>query len=127
MFAISLRAQHGRVERLEHVVDGAGGITAEDLLLVLRDRGDEDDRDVARACALLDQRCRLEAVQLGHLHVEQDHRNVVAQQLSQRILARVRMEERLPERLEDCLEREQVLGAVVDEQHVRHLRLGLHT
>src|SRR5689334_24494738 len=49
------------------VVDGAGGVAAENLLLLLRDRRDEDDRDVAGALALLDQPSRLEAVELGHL------------------------------------------------------------
>ena len=115
-----LRAQHGRVERLEDVVDGAGGITAEDLLLVLRDRGDEDDRNVARTLAPLDQCGGLEPVEPWHLHVEQDHRDVVAEELAQRVLAGLRVEERLAQRLEDRLEREQVLGPVVDEKDVRH-------
>jgi hypothetical protein len=44
----------------------------------------------------------------------------VAQQLAERVLARVREEERLLERLENRLEREQILRPVVDEQDVRH-------
>ena len=47
-----LRAQHVGVERLEQVVDGADRVAAEDVLLVLRDRGQEDDRDVPGALAL---------------------------------------------------------------------------
>ena len=74
-----LRAEQLGIERLEDVVDRTGGIPAEDLLLVLRDRGHEDDRHMPCPLALLDQRRGLEAVQLGHLHVEQDHGDVVMQ------------------------------------------------
>ena len=66
-----------------------------------------------RAFALLDQRRSLDAVELGHLHVEQYHGDLVPQQLPQRILAGMRVDEVLAERLQDGLEREQVLGAVV--------------
>ncbi len=115
-----LRAQDLGVERLEDVVDRARRIAAEHLLLVLGDRGDEDDRHVPRAFALLDQRRSLEAVELGHLHVEQDHGDLVPQQLPQRILAGMRIDQVLAERLQDALEREQVLGPIVDQEDVRH-------
>ena len=112
----NLRAQDVRVERLEDVVDSAGLVPAEDMLVVLRDRRHEDDRDVPRALALLDQRRGFEAVQDRHLHVEQDHRDVLVEELAQSVLAGVGVEELLAERLEDRLEREQVLGPVVDEE-----------
>ena len=117
-----------RVERLHQVVDGAGVVAAEDVLGVLRDRGQEDDRDVARPLALLDQLGRLEAVEPRHLDVEQDHRELVVEEVAQRLLAGLGADELLPERLEDRLEREQVLGPVVDEQdaspRVAHRRTG---
>ena len=116
-----LGAEHCRAERLEDVVDRACRIAAEDVLLVLGDRGDEDDRDVLRPLALLDQRRRFEAVEHRHLDVQQDDRGIVPQQLAERLLAGVGVEEVLLERLEDGLEREQVLGPVVDEQDVAHL------
>ena len=121
-----LRAQHVRVERLEDVVDGARRVAAEDLLAVAADRGEEEDRDVARALPLLDQARGLEAVDPRHLHVEQDHGEVPAEQLPERLLAGVRAHELLPERLEDGLEREQVLGAVVDEEDGRGRRRLAH-
>ena len=65
-----LRAQHLRLERLEEVVDRAGRVAAEDVALFLRDRREEDDRDVARPLALLDQLGGLEPVELRHLDVE---------------------------------------------------------
>src|SRR2546422_5336577 len=116
-----LRAQDVRAERLEDVVDSARRVAAKDVVLVLRDCGDEDDRNVLRALALLDQHRRLEAVEQRHLDVEQDDRDVVLQELAERLLAGVGVEEGLVERLEDGLEREQVLGPGVDEQGVGHL------
>jgi hypothetical protein len=59
------------------------------VLFVLGDRGDEDDRDVLRALALLDQLRRLEAVEQRHLDVEQDDRDVVEQQLAERLFGRM--------------------------------------
>ena len=79
-----LRAQDVRVDRLEDVVDRAGRVAAIDVRLVLRERRHEDDRDVPRALALLDQRRELEAVEVRHLDVEQDAREVVEQELLQR-------------------------------------------
>jgi hypothetical protein len=75
----NLRAEHLRAEGLEDVVDGAGRIAAEYVLLVFRNRRDEDNRDVPRALALLDQPRCLEAVEHRHLDVEQDHRHVMPQ------------------------------------------------
>ena len=111
-----LRAEDVRVEGLEDVVDGAGRIAAEDVPLVLRDRRQEDDRDRRRARAALDQLGRLEAVHVRHLDVEQDAREVAVEQLAQRGLSGLHGDELLVERLERRLERQQVLGAIVDEE-----------
>ena len=115
-----LGAQHVGAERLEDVVDRACRVATEDVLFVLGDRGDEDDRDVFRALALLDQLRRLEAVEQRHLDVEQDDRDVVEQQLAERLFSGMGVEEVLLERLEDGLQRKQVLRTVVDEQDVGH-------
>src|SRR6185437_9142976 len=112
-----LAAQDLGLERLEDVVDRPDLVAAEDMLAVLRDRGQEHDRDVPRALTLLDQLGRLEAVESRHLDVEQDHREVVAvEQEPQRLLARACPDELVPERLEDRRKREQVLRPVVDEE-----------
>ena len=105
-----------RVERLHQIVDGSGSVALEDVLRVLRDRGQEDDRDVPRALELLDQLGGLEAVHARHLNVEQDHGVLVVEQAPQRLFARLDADELLAERLEDRLEREEVLRPVVDEQ-----------
>ena len=88
----NLGAEHLGTEGLEDVVDGPCRVTAEDVLVVFGDRSDEDDRDVLRALAPFDQRRRLEAVEHGHLDVEQDDRDVVLQQLAERLLAGVGVE-----------------------------------
>ena len=72
----------------------------------------------------LDQLRGLEAVHARHLDVEQDDREVVAQERRERLVARVREHELVAERLEDRLERDEVLGPVVDEQDVRAPRLA---
>ena len=120
-----LGAKDVRVERLRQVVDGTARIAAEDVLLLRRDRRQEDDRDRARLLPLLDERGRLEAVEAGHLDVEQDHRDVVDEQLAQRGLAGTRANQVLPERLDDRLQRDEVLLQVVDEQDVG-LRFRAH-
>ena len=113
---LDLRAQHDGIQRLEEVVDGARLVAAKDVVRLLADRRDEDDRHRPRALAGADQLRRLEAVQAGHLHVEQDHREVVLQQRAQRLVARPRRHEATFGRGQHRLQREQVLVAVVDEQ-----------
>src|SRR5207244_6178414 len=113
------RAQHVGIERLEEIVDGAGGVAAEDVLALLRDRGDEDDRDVARAQPPLDQRSRREAVEAGHLHVEEDQRELALEQRAQGVLPGADADQVEAERLENRLERDEVFAPVVDEQDAR--------
>ena len=80
---VDLGAEDVRVERLEDVVDGAELVAAEDIRLAARQRGEEDDRRVAGAVALADQAGGLEAVEVGHLHVEQHDREVRVQQMTE--------------------------------------------
>ena len=113
-----LRAKHFRIERLEEVVDGTRGVAAEHVPLLLRDRGQEDDRNRLRPFALLDQLRRVEPVESRHLDVEQDAGEVVVEQRPERLLAGVRADEVLTERLQDRAQGDEVLLVVVDEQQV---------
>jgi hypothetical protein len=123
-----LRAEHLGLERLEHVVDRARRVAAEHVPLVLRDRGQEDDRNVLRQLPLLDQRSGLEPVEARHQDVEQDAGELlVQQQRAQRLLSGASVNEVLPEGLEDRLERDQVLLDVVDEQQVDALLVHRRT
>ena len=58
------------------------------------------------------------------LHVEDDDRELLAQQPAKRLLTRTHRDEVEPQRLQHRLDGEQVLGAVVDEQDPRR-RLGV--
>ncbi len=85
----SLGPQDLRVEGLQHVVDRALPVAAEDVRRILGDGGEEDDGDVAVALPLLDQLRRGQAVEARHLHVHEDEGEVGLQKLAQRVLAGV--------------------------------------
>ena len=116
-----LGPQHLGVVGLEQVVHRAGGVALVDVRRLGRDRRHEDDRDLPRAVARLDQPRGLEPVEPRHLHVEQDHRVVVLQQRLERLLARRRRRHAAVQRREHRLHRNEVVVAIVDEQD-----LGLH-
>jgi serine acetyltransferase len=114
-----LRPQHPGIERLGDVVDGARRVPAEGKLGVRPGRGQEDDRHVLRAALLLDLRGGLEAVHARHDDVKQDDREVVRERRLDGGLTGPGEDQFLVERRQDRLEREQVLGAVIDEQDLR--------
>ena len=116
-----LGAQDGRVDRLEDVVDRARGVAPVDVPLLLESAVTKMIGMCCDRSRLLDQLGELEPVELRHLHVEEDAREVVEQQLLQSRRRRGDRDEPVAERLEDRLKREQVLLAVVDEQDVRAL------
>ena len=114
-----LRAQHVGVDRLDDVVHRPGRVAARDQLVVGVGGGEEDHRHVLVAAPPLDQLDGLEAVEAGHAHVHHDHREVVVEQALERLLARAGAHQAMAERRQHDLEREQVLGLVVDQQDVR--------
>ena len=76
-----LRPQDVGVDRLAQVVDGAGAVAAQHVLVVDEVRRQEQDRDVAASA----RRClisvrQLDAAHARHLDVEHDRREVVLQQ-----------------------------------------------
>ena len=111
-----LRAQDHRVDRLEDVVDRAHRIGARDVLVVLVDRADEDDRDVARALATADQLRGRVTIQAGHVRVEQDDGAFFAQQEAQRVLARAGFDDALLELGQHVRQREAIVRLVVDDE-----------
>ena len=112
-----LRAQHVRVDRLQHVVHGAGRVAARDLLGVRVPRGQEDDRGVLVALPALDQLDGLEAVQPRHPDVHDDHGEVVLEEPLERLLARRRGDHLAAERLQHGPESHQALRLVVDHEY----------
>ena len=119
-----LRAEDVRVDRLAQVIDGAGAVAAEDVALVGRVRRQEQDRNVLRSLALLDQLCQLDAGDAWHADVEHNRRELVAQQAEERLVGRLRAHEDALGRREHDLEGIEVAGLIIDNQHLR--ALGSH-
>ncbi len=71
-------------------------------------------------------RGELEAVHVGHLHIEQGQRDVVAQQQLQRLVARARLQQHDILAREQCLQREQIFLKVVDQEEVNGAQLSVH-
>jgi hypothetical protein len=57
-------------------------VAPEDLLRVPAHGGEKDDRQVARALGLLDQRGGLKAIHPVHLDVQQNERELVMEQMA---------------------------------------------
>ncbi len=68
---VRLSAQHVRIDGLVQEVDRAGLVTAERAHLIAHPGGDEDDRHRAGSLTAPHELGELEAVHLGHLHVQQ--------------------------------------------------------
>ena len=113
-----LRPQHLGLDGELDVVDGPQRVAARHPGLELAHRGHEDDRRLLRAGPPADQAGGLEAVELRHVDVEQDHRELVAQERAQRLVPGARGGHLHADVRQDRLERQQLVGAVVDQQHV---------
>ncbi len=116
---LDLAAQHVGIDRLEKEIDGAGTVAAKAVGLGLMHRGDENDRHVPRLRVLARVAGDLIAVHLRHLHVEQHHRERVAEQHAKRLVAIIRAEDLAVEIAELRFERDQVGLGIVDEQDAR--------
>ena len=81
-----------RLDRLAQIVDGADAVTAQDVVVVDEMRGQEQDRHVLRALALLDEMRQLDAARAGHPDVENHRGELVAQQREQRLVGRLSLE-----------------------------------
>ena len=113
-----LRLEHVRHDRLEEVVDGAAGDAAHHVFVERVDRRQEDDRRISEPLVLPDHRRRFEAVDVRHANVEQDQREILAQQMAQRLASRAREHELPAGRGEQRLHRHQRFGVVVDDENV---------
>ena len=117
-----LRAQHLGHDRRGDVVDRAQGVAALGLAFV-HVRRDEDDRRLGRFLVLADQAGRLQAVDVRHVHIEQDHREFLLQDVAQRLLARTRTDDVLAQLVQDASENDVLFREVVDHQDVDLLLL----
>jgi hypothetical protein len=113
---LHLGFQHFRRHRHEYVIAGAELQAARAVEVGRTVRGQEHDRGVARARALPHQARGLETVEPGHLHVHQDHAEILLQEAQQGLLARSGGDDRGVEVAQHRAQGEQGAGIVVDQQ-----------
>ena len=65
---------------------------------------------------LADQRRRLKPVHPRHIHVEQDHREILLQQTARRLLAGGHFDDLLVQLFEQNFARQELIGTVVDDE-----------
>ena len=82
-----LGLQDDRIDRLEHIIDRAHRIAAQQMLGFLIDRRQEDDRDALGLVAAADDLGGLIAVHAGHVDVEQDDREFALEEVPERFFA----------------------------------------
>jgi hypothetical protein len=80
------------------------------------DRADKYNRRRLGALALPNERGGLEAVHPRHVHVEQDHREILLEQAAERFLARSRANHILVQLGQHSLVREELVRPVVDNE-----------
>jgi hypothetical protein len=112
-----LGAQHLRHHRRGNVVDGTERVAALGLDLV-DVGGDEDDRRLGRLAVLADQAGGLQPVDVGHVDIQQDHRELHLQDVAQRLLPGPGTDDVLVQLVEDGAEDDMLLGQVVHHQDI---------
>ena len=126
------RTQNSGNDGLHQIVHGASGVAFEDHFGGLHHAGEKDEWRRSRALPLANQRSGFDTGDIGHLHVEQDHRIVAIEHTAQSLGSRVRAIKILTERFEDGFQRLQIGRLIVDHQNVdlmlfRHPALPLPT
>jgi hypothetical protein len=121
--ARDLRPDDNGNQRLDKVIHRAQRIGPIDREAVAFKGRKEDDGSASGFFPAADQLGRLEAIQAGHLDVQQHDGEVVVQQTAQGFLAGTHFHEVLAEVRENRLERHQVGWLVVHQENVR-LRFG---
>ena len=106
-----------RHHRREDVIHGAERVALRRVHLVA-ECGDEDDGRLGRLPAAADHRGGLQAVHLRHLHVEQDDREFLVQQVPQRLPPRSGLDQILAQAREDHLADEELLVQVVHHKDI---------
>ena len=116
-----LGAQQFRHHGHRHIIDRTRLIAAQQIQLAHLDRRDEDDRGAPAARMFADHRRQLEAIEVRHDDIDQHDGDLVSQQVLQRLVGRVRLDEVLAELGKDHLIAHQLGRLVVDQQDVDRL------
>ena len=121
---LDLGAQQLRHHGHGHVVHRPQLIAAQLVGIGVHDRGDENDGGVLKARMLADHGGELEAVEIGHAHVDQDERDLVLEQTFERLARRGGLEQSLPDLGEHDLVAQELRLAVVDKENVDLVGVG---
>ncbi len=109
-----LRSENFGIDRLDDVIYRAQRIAAAEMTDTGAVRRQKDNRNVARFFPAANQFSCLQTIDARHVDIQQHHRHVVIEEITQRIFARGRADQNSVRRLQDRLERQQIGGAVVD-------------
>jgi hypothetical protein len=112
-----LGPHHLRVEGLGDIVHRPLHVAPDDGGLVLVHRGHEDDGRAPVPLPLPDEPGGLEAIHSRHHRVQEDDGEVLPEQTSERLLAGDGLHHGHPERRQYGLQRDEVGGVVVHQQH----------
>ena len=113
---LRLARQQLRRDRLVEEIHRAGLVAAETPALIRCAGRHEDDGDAARTFAAAHQLREFEAVDLGHLHVQDGERDLVLQHQLQGLARGTRLQHLHGVRLEQRRQCQQVLRQIVDDQ-----------
>ncbi len=117
-----------RDHRGEQKVGGTALIGLQAIDFVGQEGGDENDGNIGRAGPLVNGLGRFEAVHAGHVDVEQDHGEVVQQDLAQRLLTGARRDHVVTGFVRPLIEQagqsQQAARIVIDDQNLRFFNFG---
>ena len=111
---IRFAAQNVGFDRFVDEVDRAGLIATKAALAVGTTRRHEYYRNPPGAFVTAHQLGQLEAVQSGHLHVDERQRDVVSKQKFEGFVARARLQQHQPVAAKQCFQRQEIFLQIVD-------------
>ena len=115
------RAQHFGNDRHRDIVHRAHRITTNAVDIGQVNRRNEDDRRFFKARMLPQHGSKLEAIEFRHADVDQNDRDLVLEQELQCFARRRRLDEVLAKLSEDYIVGEQLIGLVVDQEHINFI------
>ena len=116
---VDLRAEDLRHDRNGHVVDRSVFVALEPIEIREMDARHEDDRGPAEARVFANQGRQLEAIELGHADVDEDHRKIGPEQVVEGLAGGVGHHEIRLEAVQNGRIGEEFRGLVVDDEDVR--------
>src|SRR5215475_3621696 len=121
---LDLRAQHLGNDRNRYVIDRSHFIGAQAIDVRQMDGRNEDDRGALEPRMLADHRGQLEAVEFRHADVDEDDRDLLLEQVFQRLLGRGGLDQPLAQPGQDGLVAQELGWLIVDQQDVDFLVRG---